>query len=164
MQGHNPTRPGTNAGSGWSTARSGTTHVGYAANRRASRRAALGAFSCGDQLQQFLRIVEPLLEFGTQRLCRDLSRHAHLAGRRIGGYKPDLVDADGSVLAVPKSTFDFFNDVLGSGSAQSKCSYQVDELILGDLIRKMNAGQAGRRQQLRKTALRLPGFERNAIE
>ncbi len=69
-----------------------------------------------------------------------------------------------ALLLSPKVFLISLNYVLGSGSAESKGSYQVDELFLGDMVGKVNAGQTGGGQQLCETAFRLPGFERRAIQ
>ena len=75
--------------------------------------AALRAFRGRDQLQKFLRIIQPLLEFRAQRLGRNLGCNADLAGRRIGRDKPYFVDPDRSCLAVPEGALDLFDHVLG---------------------------------------------------
>ena len=126
--------------------------------------AALRAFRGCDQLQKFLRIVKPLLEFRAQRLGRNLGCNADLAGRRIGRDKSYFVDADRSCLAVPEGALDLFDHVLGPGSAHGECPHQLDKFVLGDLVRKMDAGQTRRGQQLREAALRLPRLQRNSVQ
>ena len=52
------------------------------------------AFRGGDQLQQLLRIVQPLLEFRSQRLSCDLGCDAHIAGQRIGRNELHFINLD----------------------------------------------------------------------
>ena len=85
LQGHGAARPGSAAGAA-SCRRSALyrrTRIRNTPNRCASRDAsALRAFCGRDQLQKFLRIIQPLFEFRAQRLCRNLCRHADFAGIR----------------------------------------------------------------------------------
>ena len=53
------------------------------------------AFSRRDQLQQLLRIVQPLFELGTKRLRGDLCRHADFTRGRIGCHELHFIDLDG---------------------------------------------------------------------
>ena len=58
----------------------------------ASAAARVRAFRRGDQLQQLLRIVQPLLEFRSQSLRRNLRRHADVPGERVGRHKLHFID------------------------------------------------------------------------
>ncbi len=167
LQGHDAARPGAAAGCSRSTSATGPRTFGTLPTGTlpgASPGSALRAFGGRDQLQQFLRIIEPLLEFRAQGLGRDLGRNADLAGGRIGGHKPHFVDADRGALAVSKSVLDLFDHVLGSGSAQGESPHQLGEFFLRDLVGKMDAGQTGGGQQLREAAFRLPGLQRSAVQ
>ncbi len=57
---------------------------------------------CGrrDQLQELLWIIQPILEFRTQGLRRQLRRHGEFAGYRIRGDELNLINADGRTLVV----------------------------------------------------------------
>ena len=84
-----------------------------AANRRSTGFSArLGAFRCGDQLQQLLWIIEPLFELRTQSLCRNLRCYAYFTRGRIRSDEFDLVNPDGCVLVVTESLLDVLDDVL----------------------------------------------------
>ena len=117
-----------------------------------------------DQLQKFLRVVEPLLEFGAEGLGGELRRHGILAGCGIGGDELDFVDADGGILVIAESFLDLLGEVLRFGAAHGKSAHQAGKVVERDLVRKQDAGESGGGQQLRETALGLSGFERDAIE
>ena len=139
LQGHDAARPGSAARDRDCTATAALYRragIRNAAHRDAASgdAAALRAFRGRNQLQKFLRIIKPLLEFRAQRLGRNLGRNADLAGRRIGSDKPYFVDADRSRLAVPEGALDLFDDVLGPGSAHGESPHQLDEFVLGDLV------------------------------
>ena len=126
--------------------------------------AALRAFRGRNQLQQFLRIIKPLLEFRAQRLRSDLGCDADLAGRRIGRYKLTSLMRIEVVLLSPKASLDLFDHILGPGSAHGERPHQSGKIVLGDLVGKMDTGQAGRGQQLSEAALRLPRLQGNSVQ
>jgi hypothetical protein len=117
-----------------------------------------------DQLQEFLRIIEPLLEFRTDGLGGQLGRDGNFSGGRIGGNELDLINADGRILVVAEGFLDLLGEVLRFGPAHSKGANQTRKVFESHLVRKQNAGEAGSVQQLCETALGLAGFQRNAIE
>ena len=123
------------------------------------------AFRGCDQLQQFLRIVQPLLEFGAERLCRDLRRNAHIAGQRVGSHELHFINLDGAAFFVFAQRFlDLLGNVLRLRSRNRECADQAREVFDGDVFREVKAGQSCGRQQRRKAALRVSGFERDPIE
>ena len=65
-----------------------------------------------DELQQLLRVMQPLFELRSQGLCGNLRRERNVAGPRIGGDEADLVNADRGLLVVAECVFDVFDDVL----------------------------------------------------
>src|SRR5262249_48788682 len=121
-------------------------------------------FRSRNQLQQFLRIIQPIPEFRAERLRSNLRSHADLTSSRIGSYKLDLVNADAGLFAVPQGRLDFFSDILRFGATDGKCADQLGKVIDCNLIRKMDTGQPGRREKLGEAALRLPGFESHAVQ
>ena len=131
LQRHDSARPGSSAFCHSRTHR----HIGNAANRSAARYATSGLSPfCGrDELQQFLRIVEPFFEFWSQGL-RQSSRNADLARGRVSGDKLDLVDADRRLLVIPKSVFDLFGDVLSLGAGHGKGSNQTRKILYCDRV------------------------------
>ena len=140
---------------------------GNAAEGRAARYAgATGARSLGggDQLEKFLRVIEPVLEFGAKSLSGELCRHGKFARGGIGGNKLDFIDADGGTLVVAQAFLDLFGEVLRLGAAHGKGAHQAGKVLERDLGREQDAGEPGGGQQLRETALGLSGFERDAIE
>ena len=60
------------------------------------REPSAAAISCS----KFLRIIQPLLEFGPQRLGCNLRRNGHVGRARIGRHKLHFVDPDRGRLAV----------------------------------------------------------------
>src|SRR5450755_4946303 len=94
------------------------------ARNTAERRAALhagtgvaGSLRRSDQLQKLLRVVQPLFEFGAERLGSELRRHRNLARGRIGRHKLDFVDADRGILVVAEGLFKLLREVLRLGPA-----------------------------------------------
>ena len=82
------------AWSDWARCPSGT--MGTPSARAATASASVRTFGGRDELQQLLRIIQPLLELRSQRLRRNLRRDAHVAGQRIGGDELHFVDLDGA--------------------------------------------------------------------
>src|ERR1700676_1518185 len=88
LQGNDAAGPSSARGSdGWSArARghpAGNGDAWNAAERRAARYARTGvacSLSGGDQLQKFLRVIEPLLEFGAEGLGGELGGNGIFAG------------------------------------------------------------------------------------
>ena len=86
--------------------------VGYAAERhhgntvraRCSATARVCAFGSSNQLQQFLRIVQPRLELGAKRLRGDLRRDADVARQRIGCHELYFIDLDCAALFIARPT------------------------------------------------------------
>ena len=164
LQRHDAAPPGS-ATRDWDCTFHHRAGIRNAADRSAAGyTAALRAFRGRNQLQEFLRIVKPLLEFRAQGLGRNLGCDADLAGRRIGRDKSYFVDADRSGLAVPEGALDLFDHILGPRSAHGEGPHQLDKFVLGDLVRKMDTGQARRGQQLSEAALRLPRLQGNSVQ
>src|SRR5262249_14971115 len=72
-------------------------NCGYAPDRSLARRTATstgGSFSCSNQLQQLLGIVQPLLELWSKALRGDLSRDRDFIRGRISRDKLNFVDTD----------------------------------------------------------------------
>ena len=61
--------------------------------------ARAGAFGGSDQLEQFLRIIQPLPEFWAEGLRGNLRGYAYIASQRVGRDELYFVDFDGAVLA-----------------------------------------------------------------
>jgi hypothetical protein len=140
---------------------------GHCADGRASRvtiSSAVGAFGSRNQLQEFLRIIQPLLELGSECLCGDLGCDRNFSGGWISSHEFHFIDLDRRAATVAKGVFDLLGDVLSFRPANRKGAYQPCEVLNRDLRREVNAGKAGSGQQLGEAALCLPGFERNPIE
>ena len=118
----------------------------------------------GNQLQKFLRIIEPLLEFGAQRLGGKLGSNGIFAGGGIGGYELDFIDADRGILVITEGFLDLLGEVLRFGAAHGKGADQAGKVVERNLVRKQDAGEPRGGQQLCEAALGLSGFERDAIE
>ena len=74
------------------------------------------------------------------------------------------IDADGGVFVIAQSFFNLLGEFLRLGAAHGKGADQAREVLERDLAGKQDAGKSGGIQQLCEAALRLSGFERNAIE
>ena len=135
---------------------------GNPASRRSTAR--IRPFGSGDQLQQFLRIIQPLLELRSQRLRRNLRRDADITGQRIGGHKLHLIDSDAAARFICAQSFlNLPRDILALRSGDRKSAHQANKIFLCHVLGKMQARQACRGQQSRKTAFGISGFQRNAI-
>ena len=64
------------------------------------------AFGRGDQLQQFLRIIQPLFEFRAQSLGGNLRRDGYIGRARVSGHKFDFIDPDCGLFVVPERILD----------------------------------------------------------
>ncbi len=123
------------------------------------------AFGSRDQLQQFLRIIQPLLEFRSESLGRDLRRDADIPGQRIGRYELHFINLDGAALLVrAERFFDLLRDILRFRPRDGEGAHQANEIFLSHVFGEMQAGQPGSGQQRGKAALGVPRFQRNAIE
>lgn len=111
-----------------------------------------------------MRIVEPLLGFGAERLSGELRCHGNFSGGGIGSDKLNLVDADGGFLVVAENFLELLGKVLRSRSAHGESPHQAGEVVESDLVGKQNARQSRGSQQLRKATFGLPRFEWNAIQ
>ncbi len=105
--------------------------------------ACVGAFRRCNQLQQFLRIVQPLLEFRAQGLRRDLRCHADVASQRVGRHKFHFIDLDRAALAfVVERFFDLLGYILGFGPSDRKGAHQPGEVFDRYLFGEVQAGQS----------------------
>ena len=77
----------------------------------------------GDQLQELLRIVEPLLKFRPKALRGKLRGHRDFAGGGIGGHKFHFVDANGRSLGVAEAFLDLLGKILRLGAANSESAH-----------------------------------------
>ena len=95
LQGNDAASPCSARTRSTSAREAGNRDVWDAAKGRAAGRTGAGARSLGggNQLQKFLRVIEPLLGLGTEGLDSELCRHGILTGYRIGGHELDFVDA-----------------------------------------------------------------------
>src|SRR6202140_3735116 len=176
LQGNDAAGPSSGRGSGRGSARRSARARGHAAGNgdvrdAAEGRAALYARTAvarslrgGNQLQKFLWVVKPLLEFGSQRLGGELGGNGIFAGRGIGGDKLDFIDADRGVLVIAQGFLNLFGEVLRFGAAHGKGADQAGKVVEGDLVGKQEGGEPRGGQQLCEAALGLSGFERDAIE
>ena len=124
--------------------------VGHAAQRNhgnsvggfsATASAGVCAFGSRNQLQQLLRIIQPLLELWSQGLRRDLRGDTHIAGQRIGSYKLYFIDLDrAALLARAESFFDLLGNILGFRSGNSEGAHQADEVFLSHVFGEVQAG------------------------
>ena len=145
----------------------GNGDAGDAAEGRAAGRAGTSvacSLGGGDQLQQLLRIAEPLFGFGAQSLSRELGGHGNLAGGGIGGDELDFIDANGGTLVIAEGFLNLFGEVLGLGAAHGKGADQAGKVVERNLVGEQDAGEPGCGQQLCEAALGLSGFERDAVE
>ncbi len=131
---------------------------------RSARTAVARSLSGGDQLQKFLRVIEPLLEFGAEGLGGELGGNGIFAGRGIGGDELDFINADRGILVVAEGFLNLLGKVLRFGAAHGKGADQAGKVVERDLVGKQDAGEPGGGQQLSEAALGLSGFERDAIE
>src|SRR5207302_6626911 len=117
-------------------------HREHAPDRPTSRLSAttLRSFRCCNQLKEFLRIVQPLLEFGPKRLGGDLCRNRDFSRGRIRRYKLYFVDPDRSAFPIAQSLFDLLGDILPLGTADGKRPHQAGEILYRDLVGKIDAG------------------------
>ena len=118
----------------------------------------------GNQLQQFLRIIQPLFELRPQRLRRQLRGHRYFPRRRVGCHELDLINPDGRILVVAQSLLDLLGEVLRLGTAHGEGAHQPRKVIERNFIGEQNTGKSRSIQQLREAALGLPRLERNAVE
>ena len=164
---HHPARPGSlaNGGNSIAAARCSRRYIRDTANRYAApSTAAARAFGRGNELQQFLRIVQPLLEFGAQRLGSNLRRDGYVSVAWISRYKFDLVDPNRRLFVIPERILDLLDHVLSFGTAHGKGPNQPGKIVNRDSLGKMNACQTGCRQKLGEAAFRLPRFQRYAVQ
>ncbi len=90
------------------------------------RATLMSPFSSRNQLQKFLRIIQPLLEFGTERLSSDLGRDGNVAGSGIGRNKLDFIDSMvACLLSSVKNFLDLFDDILRLSAANSEGLHQT---------------------------------------
>ena len=87
-------------------------------------------------MQKFLRVIEPLFEFGSQRLCRKLRSHGDLARGRIGGNELHFINTDRGIFVVAKRFLDLLREVLRFGSPHGKGLGQAGRVLDRDLVRK----------------------------
>src|SRR5262249_50250280 len=111
-----------------------------------------------------LWIVQPLLELGAECLGSDLCCNCDFTGCRIGGHELDFIDLDGCAFAFAEGLANLLGNVLSLRPADGESAHEAREIVNGDLIGKVDAGEARSGQQLRESALSLAGFERDAIE
>ncbi len=104
---------------------------GRATQRSASTPLAAGACTFGgrDQLKQLLRIVEPLLEFRSESLGRDLRGDHHVAGRGIGRNELHFVNLDGGVFDLAQGFLDLLGHVLCLGATAGEGAHQSLEIL-----------------------------------
>jgi hypothetical protein len=131
----------------------------------ASAAAGIGAFCRCDQLQQFLRIVQPLLKFRSQCLRGDLRRHANIACQRIGRDKFHFVNSDRALFAgAVQRFFDLLRYILGFRSGHRKGTHQTREVFDRHILGKVQAGQTCRGKELPEAAFRLPCFQWYSVQ
>ena len=116
--------------------------AGFSGTARAS------TLSGGDQLQHFLRIVQPLLEFGAERLRCELRGDGNFSGRGIGGDELHFVDFDGRILVFAERLLELLGEILRLRSAHGKGGDQTGKVIERNLGGKMNAKPISRRTVL----------------
>ena len=167
LQRHRSTGPGASARAGSGSAAVRDRNIRNRAQRRSARfpgttRAC--SLRRSDQLQHFLRVVQPLFEFRAERLCRQLCRHGNFSGRRISRDKLYFVNFDGGVLVIAQRFFKLPGEVLRLRSAHRESGDQAGKVLEGNLAGKMNAGQTGRRQQLSEASFGLPCLKRGAVK
>ena len=98
------------------------------------------ALRSSNELQQFLRIIQPLLELRTESLRGNLRRNGNVACARIRRDKSDFIDPYCGLFIVSKSVLDLLDDILGLGTAHGECPHQARKIIHCDLVGKVNAG------------------------
>jgi hypothetical protein len=111
-------------------------------------------------------IVQPFLELIlitiAQRSGGKLGGHTRLFVTRIRGHKAYFVDAD--ALRSSKRGFQLQGKLRRLGFPRRKCMRKPAEFFFGDGGKKLNAGEAGRGEQLRKLLFRRSAFQRHAIQ
>ena len=115
-------------------------------------------------MQQFLRIIQPLLEFWSQRLRGDLGRNHYVSGCGIGRHELHFVNLDGGIFDFAERVFNVLGDILALGAPNRESADQAGKIRHRYFGGKMNARQTRSGKQLRKCALRLASFDRNAVE
>src|SRR5229473_370498 len=99
-----------------------------------ARTAVARSLSGGDQLQKFLRVIEPLLEFGAEGLGGELGGNGIFAGRGIGGDELDFINADRGILVITEGFFNLLGEVLRLGAAHGKGADQASKVVKRNLV------------------------------
>ena len=115
-------------------------------------------------MQHLLRIIQPLFELRTERLSGQLRRNGNFSRGRIRRRKFHFINLDRRMLVVAKCFLELLGEVLRLGSTHRESGDQTGKVVERDLGGKVNARQAGRRQQLREAAFRLSRFQRGAVQ
>ena len=128
-------------------------------------RFAARSFGCGDQLQQFLRVAEPVLHrigVGAQGLRGEQTRGQRIA---LGGvFRDETNFVDSNVWNAGQRRFQLLGQDRGLGIVRGESAHQPFEVFLRDARRELNAGEACGRKQLGKAALGGGSINGHAIE
>jgi len=113
----------------------------------------------GNQLQQFLWVVQPLPELillVAQRGGGNLCCHARVFEARIRGHETNLIDAD--TLRASEGCLQLQCQFGRFSFSGGKGACEAPELFLGDRGKELNAGKSRCRKQLRKLLFRDSSF------
>jgi hypothetical protein len=119
----------------------------------------------GDEFQQFLRIIEPLLKIVlvfAEGSSRELRGDAGVFQARIRGDEADLVQTN--ALRACKRGLQLYGKFGGLGFAGWKGAGKAANFFLCDGGEKLNAGKAGSGEQLSKLFFGRSAFQGNAIQ
>ena len=91
-----------------------------------------------------------------------MRRHAGILEARVGRDETNLVQTD--ALGAFERGFQLYGEFSGLCFARWECAGKPDNLFLGDRGKKLNAGQSGGGEQLRKLLFGGSAFQGNAIQ
>jgi hypothetical protein len=119
----------------------------------------------GNQLQQFLGIIEPFSEFvlvSAEGSCGELRGYAGVFQARVGCDKADLIQP--YALGAGERSFQLDGEFGGLCFARWKRPGETADFLLRDRGKKLNAGKSCGGKQLSELFFGGSAFERNAIK
>jgi hypothetical protein len=83
----------------------------------------------------------------------------------VSRYKFHFIDLDRALFAFAvERFFDLLGHILCFGPSHRESAHQAGEVFESHVFREVQAGQAGRAQELPKAAFGLSRFQRNSIQ
>src|SRR2546426_1889053 len=127
--------------------------------------AASGALSCGDELEQFLWSLDPVLEiFGVcpPSAGRKLRCGLGLTKTGVCGYKTDFVDTNS--IGAREGGLQLLSQLHGFRLARGKGMHEPRQFLRCDGRKEMNAGQTSGGEELGELAFRRSAFQRHPVQ